>query len=397
MIWRALGILLLLPAVAWGQRGSLRQLRPADSHVAIPSSAEGMSATELLARKLGEAELSDYLKGLLKSNGVDATTAEDLLKNPFAADILKRLADGDPVLLKLAEQAAAGRPEFKGLSSDQIRLLLSDKAKGLINPDIRESDLRKSLELMQPNAVERERLARQAYNERITDLLREFKMEDMVNQLREAPAFQNWMEGLVKAGNQNVSPLTLGDTMHVFGGFDQWIRKIRPFIPSNLSALRRLDVSRTPSPTVHLPSFGFSRPSVSSFDLGGSWPTLVMLGAATAIVIVALMRLRLPARLPIVAAIRLGPWPVDPRRVKTRQELIAAFEYLALLKCGADAVHWHHRDVASRLSGDAVSRSDAKTLADLYEQARYTPLMAQSSANWESSRTPLCRLSGVGV
>ena len=46
---------------------------------------------------------------------------------------------------------------------------------------------------------------------------------------------------------------------------------------------------------------------------------------------------------------KLGPWPVDPQRIRTREELVRAFEYLALLSLGPDARNRHHRDLAQRL------------------------------------------------
>jgi hypothetical protein len=50
------------------------------------------------------------------------------------------------------------------------------------------------------------------------------------------------------------------------------------------------------------------------------------------------------------AAWTLGPWPVDPAGVQTREELIRAFEYLSLLCLGPAAQHWNHRMIADQLS-----------------------------------------------
>jgi hypothetical protein len=78
---------------------------------------------------------------------------------------------------------------------------------------------------------------------------------------------------------------------------------------------------------------------------------------------------------------RLGPWPVQPGAIRTREELILAFEYLSLLNLGPPARHWNHRFIAGRLgnlpailSEEYQRRLAAEELAAFYEQARYAPL-----------------------
>ncbi len=396
---RALLLLLLLPAVAFGQRGMPRG-RTAGSHMAIPTSAPGEEATELLARRLSEAELPDYLKELLKkSGGIESATALKLLEGPFAKDILKRLTDGDPTLMKLVEAFAAKQPELKGLSSDQLKKLISDKVGGLLkpgggNPEARNALLRSIMN--QPTPAEREQMARQAYTERLNDTLRDMKMDGMMNNLRDSPAFQNWMQALGKNGALNQpGPLTLGDTMHVFGGFDQLIKRIRPFLPKELPALNNLNIQPPNTPTLTLPSFGLDGISWPSLNLSGNWPTTIVLLLVSVTVVMALWQARITRLKPIKARANLGPWPVDPRTVSTRQEVIAAFEYLALLKCGSDAAHWHHHAVANDLGRNPGVRADAESLAALYEQARYAP--PDRPGSWESARNSLGRLAGSTV
>jgi hypothetical protein len=68
-----------------------------------------------------------------------------------------------------------------------------------------------------------------------------------------------------------------------------------------------------------------------------------------------------------------GPWPVDPSRVTTREDLVRAFEHLAYLLIGPSARPLNHLDVAARL-GEAGDKSGAADrLARLYEHARYAP------------------------
>jgi hypothetical protein len=107
---------------------------------------------------------------------------------------------------------------------------------------------------------------------------------------------------------------------------------------------------------------------------------------------------------------KLGPWPVDPAGVRTREELIRAFEYLSVLRLGPAARHWHHWAIALGLGGTASQtrpvrawgdpwgqrRQAAEELASLYEQARYAPPGdALSESALATARRDLCLLAGV--
>ncbi len=72
----------------------------------------------------------------------------------------------------------------------------------------------------------------------------------------------------------------------------------------------------------------------------------------------------------------LGPWPVDPRQVASRGDLVQAFEYLACLFLGPQARNRHHLDLADRLGAahpTPAGQAAAAELGHLYEQARYAP------------------------
>jgi hypothetical protein len=97
----------------------------------------------------------------------------------------------------------------------------------------------------------------------------------------------------------------------------------------------------------------------------------------------------------------LGPWPVQPGEVTTRADLVRAFEHLALLCLGPAARTCHHLDLGERIGEQPAvdpdrRRDSAQTLAQLYEQARYTPddetLPVEKMA---SARRELCYLAGV--
>ncbi|MFL5244996.1 MAG: hypothetical protein ACJ8FY_23075 [Gemmataceae bacterium] len=75
---------------------------------------------------------------------------------------------------------------------------------------------------------------------------------------------------------------------------------------------------------------------------------------------------------------QLGPWPVEPSRVRTATDIIKAFEYLSVLHLGRVARMWNHREIAKSFShtkagADAEHMHAAEALASIYEQARYAP------------------------
>jgi hypothetical protein len=94
----------------------------------------------------------------------------------------------------------------------------------------------------------------------------------------------------------------------------------------------------------------------------------------------------------------LGPWPVKPNAIATRDDFIRAFEYLAALKLGAEGRTSNHRAVATRLSDlspDGSHRAAARDLARLYERARYEPQPRElDEATLAAARQDLTLLSG---
>jgi len=94
---------------------------------------------------------------------------------------------------------------------------------------------------------------------------------------------------------------------------------------------------------------------------------------------------------------RLGAWPVDPRTIANREDLVRAFEYLSVLLCGSAAKVWNHHTIAAALRAKLPeSEAYADELAHLYELAKYTsvgePLPATALAD---ARRCLCQLAGV--
>ncbi|HZT83143.1 MAG TPA: hypothetical protein VFA26_23140 [Gemmataceae bacterium] len=133
---------------------------------------------------------------------------------------------------------------------------------------------------------------------------------------------------------------------------------------------------------------------------GGLLWVILVAGVLVGVVWLVLRR-RKPAAAASETGWRLGPWPVDPRAVRTREDLVRAFEYLALLLLGPAARNWHHREIAARLGLAADSderRHAADHLAGLYEQARYAPLADPlPEGELETARRDLCSLAGVAA
>jgi len=84
-----------------------------------------------------------------------------------------------------------------------------------------------------------------------------------------------------------------------------------------------------------------------------------------------------------------GPWPVAPDQVRSRGDLIRAFEYLAYLVLGLSARPRNHLDLAASLAAYRLGR--------LYELARYAPPEETlPEEELRAARQDLASLAGVG-
>jgi hypothetical protein len=90
------------------------------------------------------------------------------------------------------------------------------------------------------------------------------------------------------------------------------------------------------------------------------------------------------------------PWPVEPGLVATREDVVKAFEYLSVSKCGDEAINWHHHQIADRLGTSQNQKEAADQLAGLYERARYSPANEIfTESDIAEARARLCQLAGV--
>ena len=108
---------------------------------------------------------------------------------------------------------------------------------------------------------------------------------------------------------------------------------------------------------------------------GGSWTPVVVLlvvGVGGFLFYLYYVRHRKPVEEAPIEQARV--WPVDPLQVNSREDVVKAFEFLSISKCGDEAVNWHHLQIANQMGVKEPGNKDAADrLARLYEKARYAP------------------------
>jgi hypothetical protein len=225
--------------------------------------------------------------------------------------------------------------------------------------------------------------------------------------LADSPAFQDALRELRRTPF-NMEPPS-ADNAGWMGRFAQWsqgLTKSDVWPKVDWPSMKKWRLPSTKSlPKIHspisAPSFGpapnVSLPSATTLSraLQVLWIALI---AGAAIMVWKL----LGGNIPGVGRLRksgwkLGPWPVSPDAVASRQDVVRAFEYLSLLRLGPAAKSRNHLDVAADLgrSGPDI-RPAANRLALVYEKARYTPADEPLSADaLAAARKELCFLAGV--
>jgi hypothetical protein len=139
----------------------------------------------------------------------------------------------------------------------------------------------------------------------------------------------------------------------------------------------------------------------SGFNFGGvavPWPVLLII---LALIVAAILYWKrdmffLP---PKAVAFAGGPgeWPIDPRSINSREDVVKAFEFLSVLICGPGAKTWTHSTIAEELTALAATHGEtAVKLARLYELARYAPLDEPlTRAELVEARRLVCDLAGI--
>ena len=157
-------------------------------------------------------------------------------------------------------------------------------------------------------------------------------------------------------------------------------------------------------------AFGRSSPPARPLPYSESdvdWPTVA--AVVGAIVVAGFLGRRMAGRVGgrwsnANAAARLagpGRWPIDPRSISTRDDVVRAFEYLAVALCGVGSMTWHHERIAAELPThlpESFPHDAVETLVGQYEVAKYAPADEPfPPASVASVRELFCRLAGVRV
>ncbi len=228
-------------------------------------------------------------------------------------------------------------------------------------------------------------------------------LHTIVEQLRETPLGES--STLRRLGRQLSHSMLNGETQGDGAGTN-WLEKL-PRLPESFSLRRWLPHGL---PSFRGPSWAHGGPpaaggpNIVGIDTPGSGNVLIIVWLIVGAVLVMLIwKLRASLRSRVAdssSSWQLGPWPVNPAEVTTRQDIVRAFEYLSLMLLGSAAKTWNHHEIATRLGlqqADTVNRQlAAQHLAALYEQARYAPA-AESLLEEEllAARRELCLLAGV--
>jgi hypothetical protein len=225
---------------------------------------------------------------------------------------------------------------------------------------------------------------------------------------RNSPAFQEGLKDLAQAFQKGEGgswkPGVFTDALTKWGGPGDlsWLK-------SNFSRFNDLSMPSLRPPRFFGRRFGkwamnLPAPAAGTWvapGAGGFGVGMVFLWVGVAVVVLILLwkflpHLKLAARARQEQGWRPGSWPVDPRTVSTRAEVVRAFEFLSLLRFGLDVRTWNHRDIAVALGEGSEHRQAANELAQVYELARYTPDDERlPDASLAAARRDLCSLAGL--
>jgi len=141
---------------------------------------------------------------------------------------------------------------------------------------------------------------------------------------------------------------------------------------------------------------------------GWDWPVLprsswwflailAVVGVATAALIIRQRRRFAGLSWPHLSPQLRGQQLVDPRQIRTPEELVRAFEWWSVQLLGPEARHWTHATIARALHQKAIlQKEQIDELAHLYELARYAPEARKLPPEvWMQGRHLLCLWAGV--
>lgn len=406
------------------------------SHIPVPPRADDIDPQELLRRQMGRAEGRAELRKLL----------EELLKNPkrLSIDPDQKLPPADlnnPEVRKLIQQLLTelgkGQLPFQ-LSEEERRRLQAAWKKAELPPipskppdDPIKPPPKLPLDFQPeptpepdpplptpvpdptpPSRDSQEEHDRAALESQVRQWLE--RLGEMRGPWQNSPTFQRLTRDLARLGLDNNGRWWRsgnGEGLDVqLARLTRQTRELRDWWESQRSTFRGINWPRLPRidwspnwnngamtwPSVS-PRRGVSSPvSGSAVWQGVLWGVVLILLAAC---LWKVGRWQLASSGRRGEGWRLGPWPVDPASVASREDLVRAFEYLSLLCCGPAARTWNHREIAARLGGNDTERARAATdLATVYERARYAPARESlSETTLAAARRDLCLLAGVAA
>ena len=343
-----------------------------ESHVPIPPVENSPNPDAAFQKRRAELLLQKFLQdktpGKLPQLPVDPV----LLR-----DVLNRLENGDPELLALAEKLYR---EQRPVTTDSATLQkqiqdLAQKTKPEV-PSLPPSTISPS----------RKSSSEQSADERFQDMLRDWKLDEVASNWRNSQAYRDLMQEISRAADKPPGPLTLGDVSGLMETVESLAKGFKAKLPESIHGLPKLQM---PTPDFG-GGFSLGQPSLPSASETADIASITIILASVGFTAWFLWRVAVLSRRRQVRRAGVAYTLRDPEQVTTREELIDAFERLALVFFGGDAAHWHHRRVADRLAEKTLARSDANELAELYERARYSP--ATGETDWQSARPALARL-----
>ncbi|MBY0524924.1 MAG: hypothetical protein K2R98_16080 [Gemmataceae bacterium] len=329
---------------------------------------------ETIIKQLKDAGIDPHdpqFKKLLEKELQRRGKGADANLSPEEIETLKRLLDG----------VFTGKTPDKGMTTPD-----PDPTKGKLPDPIDKGDT-KLPDFKTPDKSSIDDDSRNQANKQMLQLAKWLESGSM--RINESPALKRTLTDLSKALLEHSDGRPGGSDWNAqLAQYNRLSRDGKDWFGKSWSGLQRFELPKAPSfsmPSMNLsfggaPSVGL--PKVGDFGGVGTagpslWKSLLTLGLLLLTAVFAwklLQRFGGFERSSEDAGWRLGPWPVNPAAVATREELVRAFEYLSLLLLGRSARSWNHLEIATRLGGTEVERQQAaEALAALYERARYAP------------------------
>ncbi len=313
----------------------------------------------------------DKYKTLLdKFNINDPAVKDKLAKNQHVADIIKNMPE---------DEKQAIRDAFKDRAQPRDDLIEGKRPR----PDEPQPPDRKPFdqlpnnpdnnkrpEIPKPLQTEPPRDQEDPLSRLLEGAVQRLEKTDFAARVLQSDGFQKSVTNFEAAlRKSNFDGLRLSNTQ-----LEQMRRKLEQFVPSkSLGRSLRLRNGDTPpslgrpnlmpanpggwlgpraAPAAQLPGAGFS-----GFGHGLLWVVGLVVVVAAVLIVLRMRGVPLLGGRHRAAASSPAGWPLPPGRVSTRAELVAAFEYLALLLLGSAARAWNHKNIAAAIGNPEAAPS----------------------------------------